>query len=156
MRQMNYTLKSTEKGLLNGDDLCFFYYDVFNINEESVTNIFEWDDEITSYLDEQKLKMEECDKQQMPNEYQDNKLFFTIDNSKESKSQAFLRHLRNAFAHMNIQREGDYYLLKDKSGSTSTTMIGKIKCQCLKKVCFLLLGQREEVYTNIEKSDIIK
>lgn len=154
MGQMDYSLKSAEKGLLDGDDLRFFYYDIFAKNDDSTTSVLEWSREITNYLCEQKLQINECDKDQMSDEYQEDKLFFTLDISKESKPQAFLRHLRNAFAHMNIQREGYYYLLKDKKG-LSTTMIGKIKCQCLKEVCFLLFEQ-EEVYANMKNSDIIK
>ena len=152
---MDNTLKSAEKGLLDGEDLRFFYYDIFAKNEDSITGILEWSREITTYLCDKKLQIDECNEKQMPDEYQDDKLFFTIDSSKESKPQAFLTHLRNAFAHMNIQREGDYYLLKDKSRSTSITMIGKIKCQCLKEICFLLFEQ-EEVCANMKNSDIIK
>ena len=145
---MDYTLKNPEKGLLNGEDLHFFYYDVLNKNEDSLNSLFEWNNDIVSYLDKHGVRIEVCEIEQMPHEYPNDKLLFSMYNNKETKPQAFLRHLRNAFVHINIQRDDEYYLLKDRNGKGLTTMIGRVKCTCLKEVCFLLFKQEERELDN--------
>lgn len=62
-----------------------------------------------------------------------------------------MRHLRNAFSHMRIRKDGSYYLLEDIAGKQDKTMIGKIKCECLKRIVFMLIKQGEEFKEEIDK-----
>lgn len=70
-----------------------------------------------------------------------------VQNILESKPMAFIRHLRNAFAHYHIREQQDYFLMKDYSNEKcrdeEMTMIGKIKQDDLKELCILLLKQGE-------------
>lgn len=150
---MDYTLSPSEHGLLNEADLLFFYYDIFAKNEDSITNIYEWNIEIVNYITSQGITIDVCDASQMPQYYQADKLFFTNTVLGETKSQALLRHIRNAFAHINIQRVGDYYLLKDYGSSGRITMIGKVKCECLKELCSRLSKQEENVIESIDNNN---
>ena len=58
----------------------------------------------------------------------------------ETRAAAFIRHLRNAFAHYHIQRYGDNFYLKDTSGN-KITMIGCIKIEDLKNLIYLFSKQ---------------
>ena len=149
IKYMDYTFEPFDGELLSGSDLLFFYYDVFGRNESSIANSYEWDDDIKTFLSHQKTTIEICDITQIPNNFEDNTLLFTC-NKNESKSNALLRHLRNAFAHMRIQRYGDCYLLKDIGRLQKNTMLGKIKCECLKHVVYLLIKQGECFIENNE------
>lgn len=148
---MDYTLNPSNRGLLNGEDLLFFYYDVFAKKEDSITDIYDWDSEIDDFITSQGMVIDECDVSQMPNDYPENTLLFTNSVKGETKLQAFFRHVRNAFSHMNIQRNGDYYLLRDYGCAGKISMIGKIKCDCFKNFCFLFTEQGENV---IEKQSL--
>lgn len=105
-------------GILTPDDLRFFYYDIATDNITGLSKIYEWDDSVISFLETNKLTIEDCDN--INDSVDKNTILFTInkdkkDNDKETKPQAFFRHLRNAFAHYNIKRDKELFYIRDNS-----------------------------------------
>lgn len=77
-------------------------------------------------------------------DFEDGKIFFLIE-SGETKVEAYYRHLRNAFAHFNINHHGNFYYMKDYyPNSKIVTMIGKLMVEDLQQLCFLFSEQREK------------
>ena len=114
--------------------------------------MYEWDDTIKSFLEANKLTIEDCDN--INNNVDKNTILFTINkdkngNDKEIKPQAFFRHLRNAFAHYNIKRDKDLFYIRDIHNE-KTTMLGVVNCEMLKQFCFLFLDQREAMFQSLD------
>lgn len=145
-------LEDNNLGVLSPHDLHFFYYDV---GLDSLTGnpvIYERNKEIEEFLGNSQLVVKPVEENQLSNQAEDNKIFFTIDSKKDTTADdAFFRHLRNAFAHYRICRQGNYYYMRDYRGKKklSLTMIGKVKCKDLEKLCFLFKKQCEMLDKNI-------
>ena len=142
------------KGVLSPDDLRFFYYDIATDNIIGFSKIYEWDDNVISFLETNKLTIEDCDI--IEDNVDNNTIIFTIIKDKdkegndiETKPQAFFRHLRNAFAHYNIKRDNDFFYIRDINDN-KTKMLGVINCDLLKQFCFLFLDQREALLQSLD------
>lgn len=139
-----------ETGLLNGDDLTFFYYDIGLDNLQGWPLVYDWDAIIEEFRGV--LDIDTCTEAQIGTEFAPNKIRFTVSNRKDSdngsKSAAFFRHLRNAFAHYHIVREGGNYVLTD--GTNKTTMRGLVNAELLKKFCFRFFDIREKILNDLE------
>ena len=140
-------------GVLNGDDLTFFYYDIGSDNLQGWPEVYDWDivvEEFKGLLD-----IDTCSSNQISNEFVQNRIRFTVSSQKcsdnGSKSAAFFRHLRNAFAHYHVVREGENYLLTD--GTNKTTMRGLVNAKLLKKFCFRFFDTREKILNNMENTN---
>lgn len=136
--------KHFTNGILNPDDLKFFYYDIGKENIGDTPFLYEWDAVVNEFSDV--LDIDSCSKKQIDKEFVQNKIRFTISaKEKKSKAAAFFRHLRNAFAHYHIERDGENYRLIDKDPKDAKiTMRGLVKAELLKKVCFSFFDQREK------------
>ena len=136
--------KHFTNGILNPDDLKFFYYDIGKENIEGTPFLYDWDAVVNEFSDV--LDIDSCSKEQIDKEFVQNKIRFTISaKEKKSKTAAFFRHLRNAFAHYRIERDGENYRLIDKDPQDAQiTMRGLVKAELLKKVCFSFFDQREK------------
>lgn len=137
-------------GLLNGDDLTFFYYDVGLDNLQGWPEVYDWDSVVEEFKNS--LNIDTCIAVQIPKDFVQNTIRFNVSDDKDngSKSAAFFRHLRNAFAHYNIVREGENYILTD--GQKNTTMRGLVNAELLKKFCFRFFDIREEILNDYEDS----
>lgn len=140
-------------GILNGNDLTFFYYDIGLDNLQRWPLVYDWDTVIEDFKGE--LDIESCTAAQIESNFTPNKIRFTVSNRKDSdngsKSAAFFRHLRNAFAHYHIVREGENYVLTD--GTNPTTMRGLVNAELLKKFCFRFFEIREKILNDLENAN---
>lgn len=148
MKNIDYAINNPSKGILSPDEVHFFYYDVMRDAEDNIQAIYEWNEDIERFLNEKKLKVEEINKGTLLNNVCNNVICFTVSEN-ESKPAAFFRHLRNAFVHHRIVRCGEYLKIKDISGN-DVTMIGLLKYQDLKELCFLFFDQKTKFETNNE------
>jgi hypothetical protein len=134
-------------GILSKDELLFFYYDIVIKNEDSLIYMCEWSQEVKDFLNTACVNIQPCPAKVLATaKFQDNTIFYTKSNG-ESETNAFFRHLRNAFAHLHIQDYDGYLYLKDNNGK-SITMIGKVKFVDLKQLCQILLKQVESINNN--------
>ena len=140
--EYNFTFDEPATGLLTPESVHFFYYTVAKKELENETAVYEWDKEIGSYLTNQDLCVRTCPIEDLPSEFGNSELLFEKIEI-ENEAEAFIRHLRNAFAHYHIGEYGDYYKMEDFNNLKQRTMIGKIKIEHLKQLCYLLLKQGE-------------
>lgn len=145
---MDFTLRQPRypaKGILGGDDLRFFYYDIGLDNLQNMPHFYEWDSVVVEFKD--KLDIDTCKSSEIPKELVQNQIRFTVSLKKNSdngsKSAAFFRHLRNAFAHYNIVCAGENYIIKD--GENSPTMYGLVNAELLKNFCFRFFEIRDNL-----------
>lgn len=133
-------------GILNRDDLNFFYYDVAAQSLTGSFIIFDWNEMIEEYIQTHGMIIDECEDCILQfKEFESNKMFF-IARKNETKPEAFFRHIRNAFAHFNINHCDDYYYMKDtEPGTNKVTMIGQLKTEDLQQLCHLFLGQHDSI-----------
>ncbi len=143
--KLDFSIDQTSSGILNPEDLRFFYYDV---GLETMTNapvLYCWDEKIQSYVDSMQMEVkciEETERHTLDNKFEKDKMFF-LKKENETKEESFFRHLRNAFAHYRINRNGDYIFCKDiDPKDNSITMVGYIKGDSLKELCFRFIDQR--------------
>ncbi len=141
-----------ETGVLNGEDLTFFYYDIGLDNLQGWPKVYDWDaivEEFRGVLD-----IDSCTVAQIGTEFVPNKIRFIVSHRKDSdngsKATAFFRHLRNAFAHYHIVREGENYVLTD--GTNKTTMRGLVNIELFKKFCFRFLDSRKKILNDMENT----
>jgi len=130
-------------GVLNPEDLTFFYYDIGKGHLEN-TPFNDWDTVVNEFSGV--LDIDTCTKDQVDEDFIQDKIRFTASmqgNEEEPKAVALFRHLRNAFAHYHIVREGENYCLIDKRGE-QVNMRGLVKAEILKDFCFRLLDQGEK------------
>lgn len=145
-------LEDSTGGALASDDVKLFYYDI-GFDSEMKTFPYMWDDEMEEFTQKNRLVIKELQNGSLPESVSANEIYFTEyfdreDKVKVDKAMAFLRHLRNAFAHYRIGISGDYYCLKDENDK-GTTMIGKIDkrlFQDLIKIYFEQKAKAEEKY----------
>ena len=126
-------------GILSPDDLMLFYYEVGLSSQMGLIDICDWNQEIDDFLKKTGVVVNDCPNGQITNQYTDNTISMSLGKS-ETRAAAFIRHLRNAFAHYHIQRYGDNFYLKDTSGN-KITMIGCIKIEDLKNLIYLFSKQ---------------
>lgn len=136
-------LYDRSRGILPPEYLKFLYYDICFDYMQGNPEIYKWDSEIEFYLHLHHLTIEPCEVSTLTETFEADKILFGVY-PQETKPHAFFRHIRNAFAHFNINNRGDYFIMMDNSGS-QITMIGKIKYNDLKEICFLFFNQREEM-----------
>ena len=145
-------LEDSYSGELDPNDVILFYYDI-GVDCEMKTYPYIWDDEMEEFIQKNKLVIEVCQNGLLPQSVSVNEIYFTEcfdkeNNIKEDKAMAFLRHLRNAFAHYRIGASGNYYCLKDEYNKR-ITMIGKIDkrlFQGLIEIYFKQKAKAEEKY----------
>lgn len=141
-------------GILSGDDLTFFYYDVGLDILQSLPQMYIWDEVVEEFKD--KLDIDGCVATQIDTEFTLNRIRFTVSNNKNSdngsKAAAFFRHLRNAFAHYRIVREGENYVITDLDGNV-VTMRGFVKAELLKQFCFSLFKMRDKFINDYENTN---
>lgn len=143
-------------GVLNADDLKFFYYDIGLDNLQKWPDVYDWDSVISEFH-ELNVEVHESFIKENDKELILNKIKFYVYKPKnspkkgESTAAAFFRHLRNAFAHYHIAREGENLVIFDKRGKR-TTMIGLVNAELLKQFCFRFFDMRENIINNLEGS----
>ncbi len=144
-----------ETGVLNGEDLTFFYYDIGRDNLQGWPDVYDWDAIVEEFRG--KLDISTCTAAQIGPEFVLNRIRFTVSNRKDadsgSKAAAFFRHLRNSFAHYHIVREGENYVLIDVDGTSKTTMRGLVNAELLKKFCFRFFDIREKILCDMENAN---
>lgn len=145
--EYNFTFGESAIGLLSPESVHFFYYTVAKGELEGETAMYEWDEEIKSYLSNQGLCVRPCTIEELTSEFKDSKILFE-KGAHENEAEAFIRHLRNAFAHYRIGEYGDSYKMEDFNKQKQRTMIGMIEIEKLKKLCYLLLKQGEKYNVN--------
>ncbi|MBQ8277169.1 MAG: hypothetical protein IJY00_01795 [Bacteroidaceae bacterium] len=141
-------------GVLNGDDLIFFYYDIGLDNLKGWPLVYDWEVVVEEFKRE--LDIDACTSNQISTEFIQNRIQFTVSNQKNSdngsKSSAFFRHLRNAFAHYQVVRKGENYILTDGT-KKSTTMRGLVNAELLKRLCFRFFDFREKILNDMENAN---
>lgn len=152
---MDFSLpKHSTTGILSGDDLTFFYYDIGMDNLQGWPDVYDWDTVVEEFKG--KLDIDACTQAQIDDDFVQNKIRFTVSNQKNSdngsKSAAFFRHLRNAFAHYGVVREGDNYVLTD--GIKSITMRGLVDAELFKNLCYKFFEIREKIINDSEDTNI--
>lgn len=141
-----------KKSILSAEEVHFFYYDIMRNQEDGIQCVYDWNNDIQDYLDSKGIVMEVREINDFPEIMEKNRLYFTVDKSdKNNKAVAFFRHLRNSFAHFRIVREDEYLNITDGSWKGEEgnkhferTMIGQIKYEDLKELCFLFFKQRDK------------
>lgn len=146
---MDFTIPSHyQNGVLNNDDLNFFYYDIGLESMQGRLILADWDEVVKEF--ECRVDIASCT-DNIPNEdnMKDNTIRFSVSSFQNSDngslSSAFFRHLRNAFAHYRIRRVGDFFLICDKSEKGKNTMCGKINADLLKEFCFKFFEKCEDI-----------
>ena len=117
-------LEDSFVGILLPEEVRLFYYDIGFDSEVNHSVSYCWDYDMDAFCLRNNLLIDECKKGFLPQTVSENKVFLSLC-EKEDKAMAFLRHLRNAFAHYRICSTGNYYCMKDVDKG-KTTMIGKI------------------------------
>lgn len=143
---MDFTIpKYYTTGVLNGDDLHFFYYDISLDYFQGWGDFYNWDLVVAEFKD--KIDVDSCKPDEIPNDICPNTIRFTVSSRKDkdngSKASAFFRHLRNSFAHFNISRLGENYILIDIDPRSGVVMSGNVNAELLKKMCFRFFDFRE-------------
>lgn len=144
---LDFNFNETSAGVLNQKDLCFFYYGVGLDTMTNVPVLFKWDEDIQSFIDGEKMTIDGLEEEKvkaLEDKFEKDKLIFIVREN-ETKEESLFRHLRNAFAHYNIRREGDHFLCKDMDPrNNSIKMIGYVNGESLKELCCRFYGQRAE------------
>lgn len=151
---MDFTFpKHNTTGVLNGDDLVFFYYDISLDHLQGLPEVYDWDSVVAEFKDV--LDIDSCKASGIPSDFEINKIRFTVSYDKDmdngSKSAAFFRHLRNGFSHYKIIREGENYVLTD--GEDYVNMRGLVNAELLKNFCFKLFDTRDKVISNHDNAN---
>ncbi len=148
---MDFTLRTNlSHGRLGGNDLTFFYYDIGDYVLQGWPFCADWDSVVTEFEDQ--LDIQACQSSEIPQEMVQNQIRFTVCNKEDcdngSKSAAFFRHLRNAFAHYNIICAGENYIITD--GEAYTNMRGLVNVELLKNFCYRFFGIRDNIVSSDE------
>ena len=144
-------------GSLNEADLAFFYYDIGLDHMQGLPVVYDWDKVVEEFKGQ--LDIASCASNQISDELVQNQIRFTVANQKNldnnSKSAAFFRHLRNAFAHYHIVREGENYILtdRDRDKTKKLTMRGMVNAELLKNFCFKFFDVREKILNDMEDAN---
>jgi hypothetical protein len=152
------SLQDNAGGLLSPDDVRLFYYDIAFDGEKNNLFPYVWNAEVQSYVDREEIIVEEKEKKDIPQCFAENTIFMTV-NDNEDKAMALFRHLRNAFSHYRINRNGDWLLAKDhpNGNANELTMIMKIDSKYFYNIISLLFKQKaqaEEEYNKLMNPEI--
>jgi hypothetical protein len=110
------------RGLLNPDDLNFFYYDVALNSLDGWVSCCDWNNDIEDFINGNNLRIDFSGVDDIPESVNCGTILFTIDPiDNNSKVAAFLRHLRNSFSHFRINRDRDNYIMTDYSRDIKKT-----------------------------------
>lgn len=150
---MDYTMSKYKRSVLSEEECHFFYYDIIRNQEDNIRFVYDWNEDIQDYLDSKGIVIEVREENDLPETVEKNRLYFAIiEKDEKNKAIAFFRHLRNAFAHLQIVREGEYMNITDgfwegeeENKHFEKTMIGQIKYEDLKELCFLFFKQGNEL-----------
>lgn len=153
---LDFDFKKTSIGVLDQKDLCFFYYGVGLDTMTNVPVLFDWNEDIQAFIHDKKMTIdgfEEKDVEAFDDKFEKDKLLFIVREN-ETKEESLFRHLRNAFAHYNIHREGNYFLCKDIDiKDKSIKMIGYVNGNDLKELCSRFYDQRAEYEESLRLND---
>lgn len=143
---MEFKLPPLENGVLSPEDLKFFYYNVGLENNDSLMSVVNWND-VEPFAKDKGIKVSElkCADDNVGNG--EIKLT-TLSTKTEDFSEALLRHLRNAFSHYRIVRNGDNYSIRDYNGK-KLSMIGNVNAEALKEVVFHIIETKENFKNKI-------
>lgn len=144
---MDFTLtcKEPPHEKLLPEDLKFFYYDIAYETQLGEPRFYDWKKVLSEFSG--LIEVECCDQNKISNQLTVNKIQYTISNDDSGESEAFFRHLRNAFAHFSIFRDGEFLIIQDSNGKTFT-MNGKVDAKLLSKFCNRLLQLHNELLDN--------
>ena len=140
-----FVLEDHSDGVLNLNDLRFFYYDIGMDTLTGIPCLYVDNNEVISLKRNRKLVLKALEQSQLPETFQDNHIYFVQESSDKTEIDSFFRHLRNAFSHYHIHRYGEYFYMNDYYDNKDITMVGKIKCNDLVDLCNLYFKQREEL-----------
>lgn len=133
---------------LKGDDLILFYYDISTDVALQNPIMYDWNETMKSFSKE--IDIAFCSKDEMPDFVVENQVRLTkCSFDQGSNAMAFFRHLRNAFAHYQVRREGEWFIIKDWNPNDKKqkyTFIGKIKTETFRNICFSFFEQREKIF----------
>lgn len=132
-------LLPTGNGLLSQEELIFFYYEIVTKNEDSQICGLTWNLETKNFLKSAGVVIQSCPSNTLTDQFHNNTIYYTKING-ESEVMAFFRHLRNAFAHLSIQEYDDYLYMKDVNIKNNITMIGMVKFDDLKRLCYIFFN----------------
>ncbi len=150
---MDFTLQTNfTHGRLGGDDLTFFYYDIGEDHLQGWPSSYDWESVVLKYKGV--LNIKDCNKDDIPNEFIENNIHFTVSNSSQvdngNVASAFFRHLRNAFSHYRIVSRKDWYEFTDFNNKGHITMRGCVKAALLKEFCYHFFDQRESLINSTD------
>lgn len=132
-------------GQLSPELVHLFYYDICFDHEEVYSKLYEWSEEVETYLKDNKVEIETKESDEMPQTVECNQIFYVGKASnKGNKAADLFFRLRNSFVHYNIGINGRHLCLKDKD-SKGITMIGKIDIDLLKGLIAIFLKQKNEI-----------
>jgi lysyl-tRNA synthetase class I len=156
MSDFDFSFKRPEMGKLDPEQLRFFYYDVVFRGRESLAAFFDWNDEVEDFLKSRGIEVT-AEKKKLTDESKENVVCF-IKGNKESKPEAFFRHMRNAFAHYKIVNDREYIVMKDyfenkKNKKKSLTMSAMIKYDDLKELCSIFFRQADDTMQAIDDAN---
>lgn len=127
---MKFCLGSIDfkQGILNSEDIRFFYYEVAQWSE--LSSLIEYTNtELLNIANELDIKLTYINLQDFcDTTISENEIKFTLRNKNESYQSALLRHLRNSFAHYRITYKNLDFYIEDKKyiKSNRYTCIGLI------------------------------
>lgn len=138
------------RGLLNGEDLEFFYYCVANQSDNALIGCINWDELVLPIVDALGVRIEFISKDNSNAKSMllcnddvfchQNTLFLSVSDNNEPKTVTLFRHLRNAFSHYRITHFGDLYILSDINRNEELSMKGSIEINKLREIiCEIIL-----------------
>lgn len=143
-------------GSLTGEDLLFFYNSVGMEVLQDYPLIYDWSKAVEEFQNRIKFIAIKGNPK-ISGELIENTISFHINNSPKSdkglSAPAFFRHLRNAFAHYRIIRNGEWYIITDINTKGKITMKGKVKTKDLFDFCFRLYELKENFIDNHKITD---
>jgi hypothetical protein len=146
MQKFDYELKIDKNGILDPEQLHFFYYDIARDTIDSRQKCYCWNKKVEEFLETKKLDIHEVRLEDLQSEEVEtlkDAIHFTVPKGK-SKSIAFFNHLRNAFAHFRIRKwDSDSVAMEDINSKRQKTMVGRIKYEDLKQLWFIFFDQAE-------------
>ncbi len=135
------------KTYLSSTDLRLFYYDICFDRETAYHSFYEWNEEIENYLKKNGTTVGIVEKGQMLSTIENDRVLLTLsEEDKGNKAACFFRHLRNSFFHYNIEKNNDYYCIKDYyPNSENLSMIGIIKTCVFTGLISLFFDQKTKI-----------
>ena len=148
---MNYQFPEyVGTGVLNGEDLVFFYYVIGLEKLQGLPFFYDWEAIVLKF--ENQLDIQTCERKSIPTQFADNQIRFTVsskyDMDNDCEAAAFFRHLRNAFSHYRIYRDGKWFFFTDENSHSQITMRGKVEVSLLIEFCCKLIDCPENKVAN--------